>query len=117
MIPKKSLMNTVEKYSNDSMFNNCKKVIDELNFEDNLSFKFTYKKNSWIELEFKNSWILTVWDSGSYWLWNCEDDKIIERDYNELLGFMKKRGIRKAEQCEYRDAELYIIDFKNNKSI
>ena len=115
MIIDTSLMDNVKKYSNDFLLNNFNKVIDELNFEDGMSGKLNYRKNSWIEVEFDNSWILTVLHYNKYWLSKYEDNDIIERSYKQLLKFMEKQGIRKSIQCEYKDSELFIVNFENEK--
>ena len=115
-----SLMNEVRKSSNDFLFDNFKKVVSELNFKDGMSGAFShgvYGKDDekvWIEVLFDNSWELTIWDDGDITLINPDmndNDSIYATDYENLLKFMKKKGIRKNKECEYKDAELYIVDF------
>ena len=117
MIIDKSLMNIVKKSSSKFLLKNFKKVIEQLNFDDDMSGDFSHDKNIWIEVKFDNSWVLTVWNDDKYSMHipNGEpgpgETWIFSESYEKLLCFMKKNGIRKPEQCEYKDAEIYIVDF------
>ena len=116
MIIDQSLKNIIKKRSNDFLFNKLEKAIDELNFEDGMSGTFC-NQDVFIEVSFKNSWRLKVWCDGEYSMWFDKErnTNIVACSYDELLKFIEKQGIRKHRQCEYRDAELYIIDFANNR--
>ena len=117
MIIDKSLMDTVRKSCDRFTFNEFKKVIEQLNFEDGMSGTFFKDKRIFIEVSFENSWRLKVWCDGEYSMFfdKEKDNKIHVCSYDKLLKFMKKNKIIKKEQCEYKDAELYIIEFNNDK--
>ena len=118
MIIDQSLMDTVRESSCDFSFDLFKKIVNELNFEDGISGVFTHGANGlndkWIQVEFDNFWVLNVWDDGEISLETpnaSQEENIFNADYKELLEYMEEVGIRKAKQCDYKDAELYVVDF------
>ena len=118
MIIDESLKDKVRESSSEFLFNNFKKVINELNFKDGMSGVFRHSSNycecCWIEVVFDNSWRLTVWNDGTFNLFHIcaeRDDNTFALNYQKLLKFMDKNKLRKAKKCGYKDAELYIIDF------
>ena len=113
------LMNNVKKSSCDFLFDNFKKIVNELNFKDGMSGVFrqgeNYDGELWIQIIFDNSCELTIWDNNDFTfkLHNKDgDDSIYATDYENLLKFMERKGIRKDKECEYKDVELYIVDFE-----
>ena len=117
MIIDQSLKNNIKIRSNDFLFNNLEKAIDELNFKDGMSGSYGNCEDKtgyiYIEIEFDNSWVLKVWRTGTYSLWldDTENIHILNCGFDELLKFMEKQGIRKPIQCEYKDSELFIVNF------
>ena len=113
-----SLMSTIKKSSTDFTFDIFKNVISELNFKDKMPGVFGQGENEdgkWNEVMFDNSWRLIVWDDGDISIVgpNINDgDSIYAVNYKNLLKFMEKKGIRKDKECEYKDAELYIVNFE-----
>ena len=111
------LMNDIEKSCCDVLVDNFKKVVYELNFEDEMDCNIINGGNDegylWIGIIFNNSWELTIWSHDVYSMMISDRDfsnAVYRTNYKELLKFMEKNGIRK-KQCEYKDAEIYILDF------
>ena len=114
MIIDESLRNKIRKDFNDFMFNNFEKVIDELNFIDGTANYYSKPKGVNIQIKFQNSWELFVWHDGTFDMINDSgryNEMAFSLTYEDLLKFMEKQGIRKHRQCEYKDAELYLVDF------
>ena len=118
MKPNQSLMNIVERFSSDFLFDNFKKVVNELNFKDGMNGSFYQgeqdDEDEWIKVIFDNSWQLTILYDDEITLEHPNlngNDCIYETNYENLLKFMERKGIRKNKECSYKDAELYIIDF------
>ena len=66
-----------------------------------------------INVSFDNSWLLVILENDKYSLYFNEDQIIHDCSYEKLLNVMEHNGIRKQKQCEYKDAEIYIVDFEN----
>ena len=114
MIIDQSLRNAVRKNSSDFRFNNFEKIINELNFQDGMSGNYIRTKTDTIQVEFDNSWVLFIMEDGTFTMLNgngFDKDSAFGKTYDEFLKYMENQGIRKDRQCEYKDAELYIIDF------
>ena len=115
-----ALINELEKSCGGILFDNFKKVVDELNFKDGMSGYYTNGKNNdgylWMVVTFDNSWELMVWSDGDYSMRHPNfmqgADSVFQINYEKLLKYMENQGIRKDRQCEYKDADLYILDFE-----
>ena len=109
------LKNTVTKNVSKKLLSNFLEVANEMNFEDHMGFRVFFCSTKSFYLKFNNRWALTVYDNDTYSL--CLDlekrHKIEKCNYKELLKFMDDKGIKAGEQCDYKDAELYIINFNN----
>ena len=96
---------------------NFKKVCDELNFKDNIKCNICFADDDCVKVDFNNHWSITVWNNGKYSIFFCDYKNISTYDYmkncsfKQLLKFIEKKGIRKVKQCDYKDAELYLVDF------
>ena len=116
-----SLLNTIEKSSNNFLFSNFKTIIDELNFKDEMLGDFTQGEYNdgliWIQLEFNNSWTLIADDNGMFTIiesMGFNKKSFFMGNTKQILQYMEKKKIRKTKKCEYKDAELYILNFKDN---
>ena len=116
-----ALINDLEKSCGGILFDNFKKVVDELNFEDGMSGHYINGKNSngclWMVVTFDNSWELIVWEDGDYSMRDPNmvygaNNSVSQINYKGLLKYMEKQGVRKNRECEYKDADLYILDFE-----
>ena len=116
-----ALINDLEKSCGRILFDNFKKVVDELNFEDGMSGHYINGKNSngclWMVVTFDNSWELIVWEDGDYSMRDPNmvygaNNSVSQINYKGLLKYMEKQGVRKNRECEYKDADLYILDFE-----
>ena len=107
----------VSSYDCGSYWDNFEKAFNELNFDDNVKYKIKYYDDDSLHVEFTHLWSLIIWHNGRYTMYlinrkNTYNTKAIHNcNYNELLKFMEENKIRKAKQCDYKDAELYLVDF------
>ena len=95
------------------LYDDFEKVMDELNFEDDVVCKAIRFNGPWIEIEFGNSWSLIVWDNRKYSMYFNGAQCIHDCSYSNLLKFMKEKKLSKDNQCNYKDAEMYIVNFDN----
>ena len=94
------------------------KIASELNFRRNVKCDIKYTNKDFIKIIFKKDWALVIWNNGRYSIYSINSKS--ENAYmgvdncsaEKILKFMEKHGIRKkAKQCDYKDAELYVVDF------
>ena len=110
------LENAVRSVTTDFLFRNFEKVTSELNFDDDLDGVVDWEEYEYIQVNFKNNWNLTVWNTNNYSLNFSDDENTFGIDicsYDELMEFMEVNSIRKMKQCDYKDAELYVLDFSD----
>ena len=99
----------------DYLFDHLEKAMTELNFDDDIECSYIQSNRPRIDVQFGNSWSLVVWDNGKYSMYFNGARRIHDCSYSNLLKFMKEKKLRKDNQCDYKDAEMYIVDFENNK--
>ena len=115
MIIDETLRNKIKNNSNKSFLKNFEKGVEQLNFEDGMYGILNFHSRNCIQVDFDNSWIFKVWKDGNYSMWykGNRDVIIVACSYNELLAFMDKHRIRKHRESDYKNAELYVIQFEN----
>ena len=90
---------------------NFEKIEKELNFEDGMKGEVVEYDDRYIEVKFDNSWVLKIWHKNEYSMHLPAVTGIHACKYESLLDFMKRKGIKQAKQSNYKDSELYIIEF------
>ena len=98
-------------------WSNFEKVANELNFKGNLECEFDYVDENSFKIKFNNSWSIIIWGDGKYSMFFTNPKNmsvnigIHDCEYENLLYFIEEKKLRKEKQCDYKDAELYVIDF------
>ena len=109
----KILMHNISENTSENLVKNFKKVIKEMNLDDDTDIVLINCNEKSIELCFDSFWKLHILPDKKYTIsYNNKGTKgVYGCDYDRLLKFMENNGIRKTKKSVCAKDNLYIIDF------